>query len=90
MRAKLPAAVKQVQTYWTEMAKNDTNRDRVLCVLLGYIVVLGTAGICLRHTRNIQARNATRAFREAVKQQMYLAKVRKTSCYILSRLIWVC
>lgn len=61
---------------WRSMPRNDSTIDRVCCILLGYVVVLATAIICLRHTRNVQARNATLAFREAIKQQVILAKVR--------------
>lgn len=74
-QAKVSFALQQAKTVWLEMARNDTSRDRALCIMLGYFVAVATAIICLRHTSNVQARNATRAIRDAIKHQIFLAKV---------------
>jgi len=64
-----------IQTRWYLMASQDTELDRVLCIALGYAVVLAGAAFYLRHSQNQQARNGMRAVRDAVKQQFVLFKV---------------
>lgn len=68
-------SVKAIKSEWYAMAVGDSNFDRTLCIALGYFVILAGAAAYLRHTQNIQAREAGTAVREIVKQHFTLVKV---------------
>ena len=64
------------QLRWRSMATEDGDIERILCVALGYALVIAVAAMYLRYTHNIQARNASRVVREAVQQHFVMVKVR--------------
>lgn len=74
LRHAIMAGGRGVQARWATMAVRDQDIDRVLCIALGYAVLIAVAALYLRHTQNLQARNATRAVRDALKQQFVLFK----------------
>lgn len=67
-------AAETIKTGWASLGTEDSDSDRVLTVLLGYATLLLAAGLYLRYTSNITARNATRAFHDVLKQQFVLFK----------------
>ena len=61
---------------WQTLASHDTDLDRILCITIGYTIVIAGAALYLKYTQNVQARNATRVVRDALNQQFVLCKVR--------------
>jgi hypothetical protein len=68
-----------MKNQWYAMAIGDSNIDRTLCIVLGYLVIGAAAGAYLHHTQTIQAREAGAAVRDIVKQHFLLVKVRGRS-----------
>ena len=79
LRIMLKQTTSTARLRWRTMASHDTDLDRILCIAVGYIVFICGAALYLRYTQNLQARNATRAVRDALRQHFVLGKV----CIIL-------
>lgn len=71
------------------MAVGDRNIDRALCIALGFSVIIVGAGLYLRYTRNVPAREGNVNVREIIRQQFTLLKVRVLSGFSNCQFPWL-
>jgi hypothetical protein len=74
-----------VSRHWHSMAVGDSRMDRLLCIAVGYAIILTGAVVYLRYTQNAPARQAGAAIRETIKQHLNLVKVRFGNKHVVFR-----
>lgn len=77
--SKVRTGVEDGKLTWTRLALGDGPNERIFAVLLGYSVVAVLVALYLNVLTIGNVKNAGRAVRSAVRQQLLVVKARHTS-----------
>lgn len=76
---KVRTGIEDGKLTWTRLASGDGPNERIFAVLLGYFVVALLVALYLNVLTIGNVKNAGQAVRNAVRQQLLVVKVRRTS-----------
>ena len=80
--SKVRTGLEDGKVTWTRLASGDGPNERIFAVLLGYFVVALLVALYLNVLTIGNVRNAGKAVRSAVRQQLLVVKARLASYYI--------